>query len=342
MTRKGGREVECAGLEIRYTAIPYRGFKSHPFRQNSSALEEPGFPGEQSFKRGAADIAPLQGLTSQEAGPFILYTRLRTAAKRRQTAASLKRPVGTLQQRGRTVASLEPELLIEAALLASRKPLAVRDLRRLFDDELSAKTVRAILASLAKRWSQRGLRLAEMPDGTWRFRTAEEVEPLLLKLQEERPQRYSRAAMETLAVIAYRQPVTRGDIEALRGVSVNPSIIRAFEERGWIETVGYRESPGRPALLATTKTFLADLGIKSLEELPRLGEAEEAAFALGDDNPQAAAAEGALQKQEEFDFEDQDHASEGGKSPHAAVGAEKAHAVPSPDEEGAAPPRGSR
>lgn len=233
--------------------------------------------------------------------------------------------------------TLEPELLIEAALLASRKPIAVRDLRRLFDDELSAKTVRGILAALAKRWESRGLRLIEMPDGAWRFRTAEEVEPRLLKLRGERAQRYSRAAMETLAVIAYRQPVTRGDIEALRGVSVNPAIIRAFEERGWIETVGYRESPGRPALLGTTKTFLADLGLRSLDELPQVGEADEAAFALGIDNPAAAAAEGALQTQEELHFEDEDHSAEGGQGPRAALGAEEAHAVPAPDEEGAAP-----
>ena len=113
------------------------------------------------------------------------------------------------------------------------------------------------------------MRLVELADG-WRFQTSTDVAVNLARLDEEKPQRYTRAAMETLAIIAYRQPVTRGDIEELRGVTVNPATIRLFEERGWIETVGHRETPGRPALLGTTKAFLNDLGLRSLDELPSL------------------------------------------------------------------------
>ena len=162
---------------------------------------------------------------------------------------------------------MTPQHIIEAALLSSRRPMPVREIRRLFDDRLSAKSVKEHLAELQAFWEDRGMRLVELSDG-WRFQTASELGPRFLRLDEEKPPRYSRAAMETLAIIAYHQPVTRGDIEELRGVTVNPATLRLFEERGWIETVGYRESPGRPALLATTRTFLNDLGLRSLAELP--------------------------------------------------------------------------
>lgn len=164
---------------------------------------------------------------------------------------------------------LEPQFVLEAALLSADRPLSVRDLRRLFDDRLSAKTIRGHLQALQEHWNERGMRLVELATG-WRFQTAQEAVYQLARLREERPARYSRAAMETLAIIAYRQPVTRGDIEDLRGVALNALLLRQFEERGWIETVGYRETPGRPALLGTTKQFLNDLGLKSLDELPSL------------------------------------------------------------------------
>lgn len=201
--------------------------------------------------------------------------------------------------------ALAPEHVIEAALLASRTPLDVRTLRRLFSDALSAKTIKTHLLSLQAFWAGRGLVLEELADGQWRFRTHEDMTEPLSVLKETRAPKYSRAAMETLAVIAYRQPVTRGDIESIRGVAVNAQIIRAFEERGWIETVGYRETPGRPALLATTKTFLADLGLKSLDELPSLSSAslEEADFELGIENPSSAAPQGEQQTQQELDCE---------------------------------------
>ena len=175
---------------------------------------------------------------------------------------------------------LKPEHVIEAALLASRTPLEPRTLRKLFDDALSAKTIKQHLEALRAEWLERGLVLEELPGGAWRFRTAEALGPYLARLAVDKPQRFSRAALETLAVIAYRQPVTRGDIEAIRGVAVNPAIIRQLEERGWIETVGWRETPGRPALLGTTRQFLEDFGLKSLEDLPVPESAENAPFDL--------------------------------------------------------------
>ena len=184
---------------------------------------------------------------------------------------------------------MTPQHIIEAALLSSRRPMPVREIRRLFDDRLSAKSVKEHLAELQAFWEDRGMRLVELSDG-WRFQTASELGPRFLRLDEEKPPRYSRAAMETLAIIAYHQPVTRGDIEELRGVTVNPATLRLFEERGWIETVGYRESPGRPALLATTRTFLNDLGLRSLAELPGPDAEPLPDFLLSEALPPSAAA----------------------------------------------------
>lgn len=153
------------------------------------------------------------------------------------------------------MAEFTTQTVLEAALLAARKPLSIREMRRLFSDELSAKTVRQELESLRVFWENRAMVLEELSDGTWRFRTAEGAMTWLARIEEERPARYSRAAMETLAIIAYRQPVTRGDIEEIRGVAVNPAILRQFEDRGWIETVGWRETPGRRRCLAPRSIF---------------------------------------------------------------------------------------
>lgn len=161
--------------------------------------------------------------------------------------------------------------ILEAALLASQEPLSLADLRRLFDDQLGADTLKNLLAELRDDWSGRAVELASLASG-WRFQTRPEFRPFAEKLQPEKPPRYSRAVMETLAIIAYRQPVTRGDIEDIRGVTVSTQIIQALESRGWIDAVGHRETPGRPALYATTKTFLDDLGLRSLQELPPLEE----------------------------------------------------------------------
>ncbi len=165
----------------------------------------------------------------------------------------------------------EAKRILEAALLASQEPLGLTDLKRLFDGELGVDTLRPLLAELAEEWQGRAVELVSLASG-WRFQTRAELQPYLDKLFPEKPPRYSRAVMETLAIIAYRQPVTRGDIEDTRGVGVSTQIIQALETRGWIDVVGHRETPGRPALYATTTKFLDDLGLRSLEELPPLEE----------------------------------------------------------------------
>jgi segregation and condensation protein B len=161
--------------------------------------------------------------------------------------------------------------VLEAALLVSSEPVNINDLKRLFDGEVAADTVKALLAELQGEWSGRGVELVNLASG-WRFQTRPEFLPYVQRLNPEKPPRYSRAVMETLAIIAYRQPVTRGDIEDIRGVTVTTQIIQSLETRGWIDVVGHRETPGRPALYATTRQFLDDLGLRSLQELPPLEE----------------------------------------------------------------------
>jgi segregation and condensation protein B len=165
----------------------------------------------------------------------------------------------------------EAKRILEAVLLASQEPLGVAELRRLFDDEVSAETLRHLLAELREEWNGRAVELVSLASG-WRFQTRAEFRPYVERLFPEKPPRYSRAVMETLAIIAYRQPVTRGDIEDIRGVTVSGQIIQTLENRGWIDAVGQRETPGRPALYATTRKFLDDLGLRTLEELPPLEE----------------------------------------------------------------------
>ena len=159
--------------------------------------------------------------------------------------------------------------ILEAALLASQEPLGIAELKRLFDDEIGAETLKKLLDELREEWEGRAVELASLASG-WRFQTRAEFQPYVERLQPEKPPRYSRAVMETLAIIAYRQPVTRGDIEDIRGVTVSGQIMQTLENRGWIDVVGHRETPGRPALYATTRKFLDDLGLRSLEELPPL------------------------------------------------------------------------
>jgi segregation and condensation protein B len=165
----------------------------------------------------------------------------------------------------------EAKRILEAALLAAQEPLSPSELKRLFDGELGVDAIRKLLAELAQDWQGRAVELVALSSG-WRFQTRAELQPYLDKLFPEKAPRYSRAVMETLAIIAYRQPVTRGDIEDVRGVVVSTQIIQALETRGWIDVVGHRETPGRPALYATTTKFLDDLGLRSLEELPPLEE----------------------------------------------------------------------
>ena len=157
--------------------------------------------------------------------------------------------------------------VLETALICATQPLTVRELGTLFDGEVAPDTLKSLLADLQQQWTGRGVELVQVASG-WRFQSRPELAPFLERLRPEKPPRYSRAVLETLAIIAYRQPVTRGDIEDIRGVGVTTQIIKSLEDRGWIESIGFRESAGRPALYATTRQFLDDLGLASLDQLP--------------------------------------------------------------------------
>src|SRR5215470_14620552 len=161
--------------------------------------------------------------------------------------------------------------ILEAALLTAGEPLSLAQLSKLFEPPLESDVIRKLLEELRAAWAGGGVELTQVASG-WRFQTKPEIQTFLDRLSPEKPPRYSRAVMETLAIIAYRQPVTRGDIEAIRGVGVSTHIVKTLEDRQWIEIVGHRETPGRPALYATTKTFLDDLGLSALSELPSLAE----------------------------------------------------------------------
>jgi segregation and condensation protein B len=164
---------------------------------------------------------------------------------------------------------LHVKRVLEAALLSSSEPLPVADLRKLFDEEIAAEVLRRVLEELRTDWADKGVELTNVASG-WRFQVRAEYQKYLERLNPQRPPKYSRAVLETLAIIAYRQPVTRGDIEDIRGVVVSSGILKALEARGWIDEVGHREVPGRPALYSTTRTFLDDLNLRSLDELPPL------------------------------------------------------------------------
>lgn len=157
--------------------------------------------------------------------------------------------------------------ILETALICSSQPLPVRDMRVLFDDELGVDTIKVLLLELQEDWAQRGLELVSVGSG-WRFQSRPEMRDALDRLHPEKPPRYTRAALETLAIIAYRQPATRGDMEDIRGVTINSLILKQLEDRGWVEVIGHRETVGRPALYATTRQFLDDLGLASLDQLP--------------------------------------------------------------------------
>lgn len=166
-------------------------------------------------------------------------------------------------------APVDVSCILEAVLLTSAEPVALRALRSLWGDALDAAALRAHLLELQARWQGRGIELVELASG-WRFQTRAAVQPWLDLLHPEKPARYARVTLETLAIVAYRQPVTRGDIEDIRGVTVNANAIKQLEDRGWIEIVGHRDTVGRPALWATTRRFLDDLGLRSLADLPAL------------------------------------------------------------------------
>lgn len=161
------------------------------------------------------------------------------------------------------------KLILEAALLSSSEPLSITELKRLFEEELSPEIMRKVLEELRQDWAGRGVELVNVASG-WRFQTKPEFQKFIDRLNPEKPPRLTRAVLETLAIIAYRQPVTRGDIEEIRGVTVSSNVLKTLEDRGWIDAIGHRDVPGRPTLFATTKTFLDDLNLRSLGELPPL------------------------------------------------------------------------
>ena len=171
--------------------------------------------------------------------------------------------------------------VLETALLTAGQPLSLREMRVLFDDALGADTLRQMLQDLPQEWAQKGLELISVASG-WRFQSRPELRPFLDRLHPEKPPKYTRAVLETLAIIAYRQPVTRGDMEDIRGVTINSQILKQLEDRGWVEVIGHRETVGRPGLYATTRQFLDDLGLSSLDQLPMLSQVDGQTSALSD------------------------------------------------------------
>jgi segregation and condensation protein B len=166
--------------------------------------------------------------------------------------------------------------VLETALICSQQPLTVKEMRILFNESLGADTVKSLLAELQFDWLGRGVELVGVASG-WRFQSRPEMREWLDRLHPEKPPRYTRATLETLAIIAYRQPVTRGDMEDIRGVTISSLLIKQLEDRGWVEVIGYRDAPGRPSLFATTRQFLDDLGLESLDQLPLLDSSDKAA-----------------------------------------------------------------
>ena len=173
----------------------------------------------------------------------------------------------------------QAQRVLETALLTAGQPLSMRDMRVLFDDALGADTLRQMLQDLQLEWAQKGLELIRVASG-WRFQSRPELRTYLDRLHPEKPPKYTRAVLETLAIIAYRQPVTRGDMEDIRGVTINSQILKQLEDRGWVEVIGHRETVGRPGLYATTRQFLDDLGLAALDQLPMLSQVDGQSAAL--------------------------------------------------------------
>lgn len=174
---------------------------------------------------------------------------------------------------------VQAKRVLETALLTAGQPLSLRDLRVLYDDELGADTLRSMLQEIELEWAHKGLELTHVASG-WRFQSRPELRSFLDRLHPEKPPKYTRAVLETLAIIAYRQPVTRGDMEDIRGVTIGSQIIKQLEDRGWVEVIGHRETVGRPSLFATTRQFLDDLGLASLDQLPLLSQVDPQMSAL--------------------------------------------------------------
>ncbi len=182
---------------------------------------------------------------------------------------------------GGAMNSADAKRILETALICAQLPMPLRDMRVLFADEVGPDTLKSLLAELQDDWAQRGVELVQVATG-WRFQSRPELREYLDRLHPEKPPKYTRATLETLAIIAYRQPVTRGDIEDIRGVTVNSQLIKQLEDRGWVEVIGHRETVGRPGLYATTRQFLDDLGLESLDQLPMLESPSEQAASMFD------------------------------------------------------------
>jgi len=232
------------------------------------------------------------------------------------------------EQNAQTMNTVEAKKVLETALLCAHEPLSINDMKRLYaehgdvhDEVVDAETIKAILEELRNDWSDKGIEIVGLSTG-WRFQSRPEMKKYLERLNPEKPPKYTRATLETLAIIAYRQPVTRGDIEEIRGVTVNSQTVKMLEERGWIEAVGHRDVPGRPALFATTRQFLDDLGLTSLAQLPPLQEVTKENMRNGM-LPEMQALEGELHAN--FDQASIELA------PALGINAEPAHESTSPD-----------
>ena len=223
--------------------------------------------------------------------------------------------------------------VLETALLVASEPLPLSELKKLFDQEFDDDTWRTLLDDLRRDWANRGVELVQLASG-WRFQTRPEYQSYIDRLKNDKPPKYSRAVMETLAIIAYRQPVTRGDIEDVRGVAVSPNILKTLEGRDWIDAVGHRDAPGRPALYATTRRFLDDLGLRSLTELPPLTEIERV-MDLG----QAAIPEASPVREPEAEEWDGEHAGSAQRPAESAdrqldLAESQSERPPTPDPQG--------
>jgi len=242
------------------------GLRSRPGRR-----ELPDRPTPRAAGSNNNTLAVLRGLRT----PLQRFSRQSIARQHARIRFALEPTRGMhrvdfhLLSERETMNTQEARLVLEAALLTAEQPLSLSEMRRMFNDEINADTLRVLLDELRTDWTGRGVELVALASG-WRFQSSASMRPYLDRLNPEKAPRYSRAVLETLAIIAYRQPVTRGDIEDIRGVTVSSPVIKSLEERGWIEVIGHREAPGRPALFATTRDFLDDLGLRSLEELPIL------------------------------------------------------------------------
>ena len=239
----------------------------------------PEYLPEESVEARSEALSELE-LASVEAGGIDTAYDTDAATSQEVVAESPEQPV---LADGLSLA--QAKRVLETALLAAAGPMQIAELRRLFEIDPGSDVVRKLLDELREEWNDRGVELALLASG-WRFQTRPEYQQYIDRLKIERAPKYSRAVMETLAIIAYRQPVTRGDIEDIRGVAVSPNVIKTLESRGWIDAVGHRDAPGRPALYATTRKFLDDLRLRSLSELPPLTEIERV-MDLVDSTPQA-------------------------------------------------------